>query len=252
MEFVDGADAYGLMTEKYRGGLPAELVVRIVTAVAGALDFAHSRDVLHRDVKPANILLGGDYSTGDATIGGAATGGADRIMLADFGVARWVSHASDLTGTEVTVGTVTYAPPEQLTGRPLDGRADQYALAANAFHLMTGGPPFDDSNPAVVIGQHISARPSAIATYRPELAGFDPVFTRAMAKEPRDRYDRCRDFAHAMQTGARSGGGPHPAGISESSRQRTAAAGPPPDWPGSSCSGRPPRVSPSSAGTAVR
>ena len=191
MEFVDGTDAYRLMTEKYRAGLPADLVVRIVAAIADALDFAHGRDVLHRDIKPANILLGGPDS-GQATA-------IDRIMLADFGVARWVGQRSDLTGTEMTVGTVTYAPPEQLTGQEMDGRADQYALAATAFHLMTGSAPFPDTNPAVVIGRHISSEPPAIGSYRPELAAFGPVFAKAMAKKPDDRYDRCRDFAQALQ-----------------------------------------------------
>lgn len=211
MEFVDGTDAYRLMTEKYRGGIPAEQVVRIVTAVAEALDFAHSRDVLHRDIKPANILLGED----------------DSIMLADFGVARWVSQSSDLTGTEATVGTVTYAPPEQLTGQPLDGRADQYALAATAFHLMTGNAPFDDSNPAVVIGQHISSQPPAIGTYRPDLGAFGPVFAKAMAKKPGDRYKQCRDFAQAMQRalGTAAGSGRHERSEPPGDRRRWAAVG---------------------------
>lgn len=210
MEFVDGTDAYRLMTEKYRGGVPAEQVVRIVTAVAEALDFAHSRDVLHRDIKPANILLG-----------------TEAIMLADFGVARWVGQASDLTGTEVTVGTVTYAPPEQLTGQPLDGRADQYALAATAFHLMTGTAPFDNTNPAVVIGQHISAQPPAIGTSRPDLGAFGPVFAKAMAKKPGDRYNQCRDFAQAMQRalGSAAGSGRHQRLEPPGDRRRWAAVG---------------------------
>ncbi len=210
MEFVDGTDAYRLMAEKYRGGVPAEQVVRIVTAVAEALDFAHSRDVLHRDIKPANILLG-----------------TEAIMLADFGVARWVGQASDLTGTEVTVGTVTYAPPEQLTGQPLDGRADQYALAATAFHLMTGKAPFDNTNPAVVIGQHISAQPPAIGTSRPDLGAFGPVFAKAMAKKPGDRYNQCRDFAQAMQRalGSAAGSGRHQRLEPPGDRRRWAAVG---------------------------
>ena len=182
MEFIDGTDAYRLMTEKYRSGLPADLVVRIVTAVADALDYAHSHDVLHRDIKPANILIA-----------------SDRILLADFGVARWVGQPSDLTGADVTVGTVTYAAPEQLTGQDADGRADQYSLAATAFHLMTGTAPFADSNQAVVIGQHLSAKPPAIGELRPQLSAFGPVFAKALAKKPTDRYDRCRDFAEAMQ-----------------------------------------------------
>lgn len=184
MDHVDGTDAFRLMSERHPGGIPADQVVRIVTAVADALDYAHSRGVLHRDIKPANVLLG--------QVDGS-------IMLADFGVARWVGQSSDLTGTEVTVGTVTYAPPEQLTGQELDGRADQYALAATAFHLMTGTAPYANTNPAVVIGQHLTAKPPAIGEYRPDLAAFGPVFAKALAKDPGDRYPRCRDFAEAMQ-----------------------------------------------------
>jgi serine/threonine-protein kinase len=211
MEFVDGTDAYRLMSERSRGGIPADQVVRIVTAVAEALDFAHGRGVLHRDIKPANILLGEE----------------DSIMLADFGVARWVSQSSDLTGTETTVGTVTYASPEQLTGQPLDGRADQYALAATAFHLMTGAAPFDNTNPAVVIGQHIGAEPPAIGTYRPDLGAFGPVFAKAMAKKPGDRYPQCRDFAQAMQRalGSAAGSGRHERPEKVGDRRRWAAVG---------------------------
>jgi serine/threonine-protein kinase len=187
MEFVDGTDAFRLMSEQYRTGVPAEQVVHIVTAVADALDYAHSRDVLHRDIKPANILLGRSGS------------GIDPVMLADFGVARWAGQHSDLTGTEATVGTVTYASPEQLTGQEIDGRADQYALAATAYHLMTGSAPFTNSNPAVVIGQHLGSTPPVIGAHRPDLSAFGPVFAKALAKKPADRYRNCRDFAAAMQ-----------------------------------------------------
>jgi serine/threonine-protein kinase len=187
MEFIDGTDAFRLMSEQYRTGVPAEQVVHIVTAVADALDYAHSRDVLHRDIKPANILLGRSGS------------GIDPVMLADFGVARWAGQHSDLTGTEATVGTVTYASPEQLTGQEIDGRADQYALAATAYHLMTGGAPFTNSNPAVVIGQHLGSTPPVIGADRPDLSAFGPVFDKALAKKPADRYPSCRDFAAAMQ-----------------------------------------------------
>lgn len=182
MEFIDGTDAYRLLAERYRTGVPPEQVVRIVAAVADALDYAHGRQVLHRDIKPANILLG-----------------EGRVMLADFGVARWVGQTSNLTGTEATVGTVTYAAPEQLTGEELNGRADQYSLAATAYHLMTGTAPFADTNPAVVIGQHLSAQPPVIGRNRPDLAAFGPVFEKALAKSPADRYPRCGDFAAAMQ-----------------------------------------------------
>jgi serine/threonine-protein kinase len=185
MEFVDGIDAGRLLEDQYPKGIPAGEVARIVTAVADALDYAHSRKLMHRDIKPANILLGLPAS------------GDNRVMLADFGVARWIDQSSNLTGSEMTVGTVTYAAPEQLKGERIDGRADQYALAATAFHLLTGAAPFTNSNPAVVISKHLSAAPPSLD--RSDLSAFGPVFARALAKEPADRFARCRDFAQAMQ-----------------------------------------------------
>ena len=189
MEFVDGIDAGRLLEGGHPNGIPPADVVRIVASVADALDYAHSRKLLHRDIKPANILLG--------------IPGDDRVMLADFGVARWIDQASDLTGAEMTIGTVAYAAPEQLKGEVIDGRADQYSLAATAFHLLTGSAPFTNTNPAVVIGQHLSAAPPAPA--RSDLSMFGPVFARALAKDPADRFASCRDFAAAMQAASAGG-----------------------------------------------
>jgi serine/threonine-protein kinase len=98
----------------------------------------------------------------------------------------------------MTVGTVFYAAPEQLMGEELDGRADQYALAATAFHLLTGSPPFHHSNPTVVISQHLTASPPAVGDRRPELSALDPVLGKALAKDPRDRFVSCMDFARAL------------------------------------------------------
>jgi serine/threonine-protein kinase len=150
------------------------------------LDYAHQRQLLHRDVKPANILLSHPES------------GDERVLLGDFGIARWVDDASGLTGTNMTVGTVAYAAPEQLMGEQLDGRADQYALAATAFHLLTGTPLFQHSNPAVVISQHLTADPPQIGTRRPALSDLGPVFSKALAKAAADRYDTCMEFAKAL------------------------------------------------------
>lgn len=186
MDYVPGTDTSRLLREEHPQGLPPQQVIQIVTAVAEALDYAHQRNLLHRDVKPANILICGPES------------GDQRIMLADFGIARWSDDVSGLTATNMTVGTVSYAAPEQLMGSPLDGRSDQYALAATAYELLSGTPPFRNSNPAVVISQHLSASPPAIGSRRPELAHLDPVFTKALAKEPGDRFDRCTDFARAL------------------------------------------------------
>jgi serine/threonine-protein kinase len=186
MDYVEGTDAARLLRERYPDGMARGEVAEIISAVADALDYAHQRNLLHRDVKPANILLANPESS------------EQRILLADFGIARWVNDISGLTATTMTVGTVSYAAPEQLMGERLDGRADQYALAATAFHLLTGSPPFQHSNPAVVISQHLSAAPPAIGDQRPELAGLDPVLAKALAKTPADRFERCADFARAL------------------------------------------------------
>ena len=186
MDYVEGTDAHRLLTESYPDGMPPDDVVRIITAVAGALDYAHDRGLLHRDVKPANILLANPGSDNE------------RIMLADFGIARRIGDTTNLTGTNMTVGTVAYAAPEQLMGEGIDGRADQYALAATAFQLLTGTPPFQHTNPAVVISQHLTGDPPAIGSRRPELSDLGPAFTKALAKSPHDRYAKCIDFARAL------------------------------------------------------
>jgi serine/threonine-protein kinase len=186
MDYVEGTDAARLLRERYRDGMPKSEVAEIIAAVADALDYAHQRNLLHRDVKPANILLAHPQS------------GDQRILLADFGIARWANDISGLTATNMTVGTVSYAAPEQLMGQRLDGRADQYALAATAFHLLTGSPPFEHSNPAVVISQHLSAPPPAIGARHQELSALDPVLAKALAKDPNERFERCADFARAL------------------------------------------------------
>jgi serine/threonine-protein kinase len=186
MGYVEGTDAARLLEEQYRHGMPPDEVVPIVTAVADALDYAHQRQLLHRDVKPANILLA------------ELDSGGWRALLADFGIARRVDDSSGLTQTNMTVGTVAYAAPEQLMGLPLDGRADQYSLAATAFELLTGSHLYQDRNPAVVISRHVSAPPPAIADRKPELSGLGPVLSKALAKLPGDRYDTCMDFANAL------------------------------------------------------
>jgi serine/threonine protein kinase, bacterial len=186
MDYVEGTDVARLLQDRYPSGMPPDDVVRIITAVADALDYAHQNKLMHRDVKPANILLSQPES------------GNERIMLADFGIARKFDDSSGLTGTSMTVGTVAYAAPEQLMGQVLDGRADQYALAATAFHLLTGTTLFQHPNQAAVISQHLTAPPPPIAERRPELSDLDPVFAKALAKAPEDRYSSCMEFAEAL------------------------------------------------------
>ncbi|OBK51834.1 serine/threonine-protein kinase [Mycobacterium kubicae] len=187
MDYVEGTDASRLVKERYPDGMPTDEVCAILTAVAGALDYAHDRGLLHRDVKPANILL--THVDDDDR----------RILLADFGVARHLGDISGITQTNVAVGTVAYAAPEQLAGGNIDGRADQYALAATAFHLLTGAPPFQHPNPIAVISQHLHDDPPRLSEYRPELAHLDDIFFRALAKNPEDRFERCRAFSAAVR-----------------------------------------------------
>lgn len=186
MDYVDGTDAGRLLRETYPYGMPERDAVEIVTAVADALDYGHERRLLHRDVKPENILVT------------ASDGRRRSVLLTDFGIARRIDDVSNLTDDNVAVGTVNYMAPEQLLNRPLDGRADQYALAATAFHLLTGAPPFHDSNRAVVISHHLHSAPPRISQRRPDLAHLDPVLARALSKEPEQRYTTCLDFANAL------------------------------------------------------
>lgn len=201
MDYVDGIDAGRLLENEYPNGMPPDRAVRLVTAVAEALDYAHQKGLTHRDVKPANILISQPGSSDE------------RILLADFGIARRGDDTSNLTGTDMTVGTVAYAAPEQLCGDTVDGRADQYALAATAYQLMTGTPPFQHSNPAVVISKHLTAVPPPIGDRRPELASLGPVFARALAKAPDDRFAKCVDFARALAHGVGVAGLPGDSGV---------------------------------------
>jgi beta-glucosidase-like glycosyl hydrolase/serine/threonine protein kinase len=168
-EFVDGPDAGQLVRERYPSGMPQRAVSIIVNGVAEALDFAHDRGLVHEHVKPTNILLGDPYSDGY------------RILLAGFGTAPRVDNVADITAP---TGLVDYAASEQLTGRSVDGRTDQYGLAATAFHLLTAAPHVAHSVP--------------LADSHPDLAELDQVFGKALASDPGERYDTCRDFAAAL------------------------------------------------------
>jgi serine/threonine-protein kinase len=195
MDYVEGTDAARLLTDRYPAGMPQRDVGEIITAVAEALDYANEHNLLHRDVKPANILLT------------EPTSGARRILLADFGIARQTDEVSGLTATNMTVGSVLYAAPEQLTGDPLDGRADQYALAATAYHLISGQPPFAHSNPAVVIGRHLNTPAPKLSHNRNDLSDLDPVMAAALSKDPAGRFNSSQDFASALTQRLNAGDG---------------------------------------------
>ncbi len=183
MDYVEGTDAARLLREKYPSGMPRADVVQIISAIADALDYAHSRGLLHRGIKPANILL-------------SESDHRRRILLADFGISRELGEISGLTATNMLVGTTAYCAPEQLRGDDLDGRADQYALGCTAFQLLTGVAPYYNSSPAVVISAHLSTPPPSLG--RADLADLDPVIATVLAKNPDERYPSCAHFAAAL------------------------------------------------------
>ncbi|MGQ4600430.1 protein kinase domain-containing protein [Nocardia sp. R6R-6] len=185
MQYIDGIDAASVQPTS----LPPERAVQIIKETADALDYAHGNGVLHRDVKPANILLAR-----------SGAGRGERVYLTDFGIARLRDDTGHLTQTGTFTATLAYASPEQLTGAALDHRSDQYSLACSLFWLFTGTGPFAATNPAAVIQGHLQAAPPALSGARPGLPlALDGVLTKAMAKRPDDRYGSCAEFAAAAK-----------------------------------------------------
>jgi serine/threonine protein kinase len=204
MRFVAGRDVRALLDA---GPLPPARAVSIVTQIASALDTAHARGLVHRDVKPANMLLG--------TVGSDTT--PDHVYLSDFGLSKISASAVSLTGTGQFLGTIDYMSPEQVEGRQIDGRTDQYALACATFEMLTGRPPFQRDQDLAVMWAQVSAAPPSAIELRPELpAAVDPVIAKALAKAPEHRHASCLEFAAALRdacalsTGRAQAGQPPP------------------------------------------
>jgi serine/threonine protein kinase len=142
--------------------------------------------------------------------------------LTDFGIARNLGDISGLTATNMTVGTLAFSAPEQLMGDHMDGRADQYSLAATAYFLLTGAQLFPHSNPAAVISRHLSVAPPLLSATKPALVALDPVLAQALAKDPGERFAGCSDFAEAFAHAAASGADTRPASLA-ATQARTAA-----------------------------
>jgi serine/threonine-protein kinase len=187
MDYVDGTDAAQLLTDTYPDGMPADMVIEIVSAIADALDYAHEQGLVHGYVNPSNILLTNSESA------------RRRILLTGFGISRRADEINSLTRANLGIGTVSYAAPEQLIDDSIDGRADQYALAGTAFHLLTGSPPFQHMNPTVVISKSLNEPPPRPSDVKPELVYFEAPFARALMKAPNERFEQCRDFAKALE-----------------------------------------------------
>ena len=184
MRYVEGRD---LKERLQRGRLDPADATGILAQVASALDAAHARGLVHRDVKPSNVLL-------DT---GARPDGSDHVYLADFGLTTRVSEETGV-GDGHLMGTIDYVAPEQIAGEEINGRADVYSLGCVLYECLVGQPPFlGDSDLAIVFG-HLESEPPAPSARRPEMpAALDAVIARALAKEPEQRYPSCREFARA-------------------------------------------------------
>jgi serine/threonine protein kinase len=186
MRFVPGGDVRTLVRQ--HGPMAPARAVEIISAVASALDAAHAAGLVHRDVKPANMLID------------VRPDRPDHVYLSDFGLSKGAMSSSGLTGTGLFLGTADYAAPEQNDGRAVDGRTDQYALACAAFELLAGAPPFQRDQATATIWAHMSEPPPPLRARRPEIpAAVDQVFAAALAKAPESRYRCCRDFAYALR-----------------------------------------------------
>jgi hypothetical protein len=185
MRFVSGSD---LQLRIARGGrLEPARAVDLVAQVGNGLDAIHAAGLVHRDVKPANVLLSGDP-------------GAEHAYITDFGVARNVATQSGLTQTGRFVGTLDYVAPEQISGEPLDARVDVYALGCLLFKLLSGEVPFPREGEAARLYAHLHDPPPAPSLYEPAVPmALDDVVIRAMSKSPEDRYPSAGDLGRAAQ-----------------------------------------------------
>ena len=186
MRFVAGDDLRVVVSRE--GALRPRRAAAFISPVASALDAAHDAGLVHRDVKPANMLVDvGPHRP-------------EHVYLSDFGVARGVVSSSGLTRAGQFLGTPDYAAPEQVSGQAVDGRADQYALACVAYTLLSGSVLFRRDVPMAVLYAHLSVPPPRLTAVRPELPDtVNDVLARALAKEPDDRYDSCGTFADELR-----------------------------------------------------
>ena len=189
MPYIDGESLRARLVRE--GRLPVEQALEVARQIADALQTAHDQGVIHRDVKPENILL---------TRSGHA-------LLADFGIARATAGAGPadaMTQAGLTIGTVAYMSPEQALGeRDLDARSDLYALGCVLYEMLVGAPPFTGPTPMSVLSKHLTAAPPDPLVARPDIpAAVSTAISRTLAKEPGDRPSSAREFASALATSA--------------------------------------------------
>jgi serine/threonine protein kinase len=196
MRYVSGQDLRTLLD--HEGTLPAARVAHLISQAASALDEAHSCGLVHRDVKPGNMLIG--------TMTGS--GQPDHLYLSDFGLSKQRMSSASLTLTGQFFGTLDYMAPEQVEGHHVDGRADLYALACTAFEMLTGQPPFRRDQDFAVLWAQLSAPVPSLTAVRPDLPpAVDQVIATALSKSPDDRYQTCTAFAKALRAACGLGRG---------------------------------------------
>jgi len=187
MRYVTGGDGGTLV--RRLGPLSAHRAAAIISGVASALDAAHAAGLVHRDVKPANMLVD------------ARPGRPDHVYLSDFGLTKGALSSASQTGTGHFLGTPTYCAPEQIQGHRVDARTDEYALACAVYALLSGEPPFPRDEGMAVLYAHLSTPPPPLTSRRPDLSSaVDDVLLRALAKAPESRYASCGEFADALRT----------------------------------------------------
>ena len=197
MRYVHASDLRRVLEAE--GRLDPARALAILDQVARALDAAHARGLVHRDVKPGNILLAPPVLDGDP----------EHVYLVDFGLARSDSDDRSIGGAGSFLGTPRYAAPEQAAGHPVDGRADGYALGCVLYECLTGQPPFPGGSGEAVLLAHLESPPPRVTTLRPDLPpAIDQVVTNAMAKSPADRFPTCRTLITAARTALTSPAGP--------------------------------------------
>ena len=191
MQYVEGTDLERLLRAETR--LEPGRAVALISQAAAALDAAHAAGLVHRDVKPGNILLASD-----------ARSSSDRAFLSDFGVTKRLETGAGITRTGQFVGTVDYVSPEQIRGEDVDGRADVYSLGCVLYRCLTGEVPFPRDTEVATIYAHLQDPPPVPSERLPGLGdGFDAPIARALAKLPADRFDTCRDLADGAGAVAR-------------------------------------------------
>lgn len=219
MRYVAGQDLRALLDRN--GPLPVRVAGRIASQVASALDAAHDHDLVHRDVKPGNILIAA----------GTDSDHPEHVYLTDFGLTKKSLSLTGFTTVGQFVGTLDYVAPEQISGRPVDGRCDVYSLGCVVFESMAGTPPFQRDDDMALLWAHQFDPPPPLTEQRPDLpASVDDVLAKALAKSPDDRYDSCREFVAALRVacaGLEAGDHP-PTRVDMRVAKAAGAPGPPP------------------------